>query len=250
MSDTTRGADAREALADITATRGERFAVVANVFSLETPAEAVRHMVVQARRESDEGTNAVECAEDRLGAALAALDCDDMEALATLTRTEYARLFLGPREVVAPLHESAYLSGTARMFTAETLAVRAFYEAHGYVMKAKNREPEDAIGTECEFMRNLCDRLLEACGQEAEDQKPSCEADPARAGEILRAQDAFAEEHLDRWATRFTALVKSNDRSGFYAAWAAYLEDVLTEDAQLRQESERLVSILEEAAKA
>ena len=47
-----------------------------------------------------------------------------MTALSTLTRTEYARLFIGPREVVAPLHESAWRSGTARMFTAETLAVR------------------------------------------------------------------------------------------------------------------------------
>ena len=250
MSEATMRASAEEALRDITAMRGERFAVVANVFSRETPAEAVRHMVAEARREDGRGPDTATCAEDRLGAALAALACNDMEALATLTRTEYARLFLGPREVVAPLHESAYLSGTARMFTAETLAVRAFYEAHGYVMRAKNREPEDAIGTECEFMRNLCDRMLEACGQRAEGQGPLCGADLAMAGNLLRAQDAFAEEHLSRWATRFTALVKRNDESGFYAAWAAYLEDVLIEDAQLRQESERLVSILEEAAKA
>ena len=114
MDESMNPAAAVAALADITAMRRERFAVTAAVFSRETPAEAVRHMVAEAA-----GAAGVPDAspEDRLGRALAALSCDDMESLATATRTEYARLFLGPREVMAPLHESAYLSGVSRMFT-------------------------------------------------------------------------------------------------------------------------------------
>ena len=253
MDESMNPAAAVAALADITAMRRERFAVTAAVFSRETPAEAVRHMVAEAA-----GAAGVPDAspEDRLGRALAALSCDDMESLATATRTEYARLFLGPREVMAPLHESAYLSGVSRMFTADTLAVRRFYEGHGYIMKAKNREPEDAIGTELEFLRNLCDGLLVALGSEASrevadgalaagiESVESAVVDPAAVVALLRTQSAFAEQHLNRWAHRFCARVREHDRSGFYAAWARYLDEVLDEDAVLEEESERLAAML------
>lgn len=232
MDESTKDAPWRADLADITALRRERFAVAASVFDREMPEEAVRHMVATAQEAADEPEDS---AEGRLGVALAALACDDMTEFATLTRTEYARLFLGPREVVAPLHESAYRSGTSRMFTAETLAVRAFYERHGYILKAKNREPEDAIGTELEFMRNLCDGLLEALG---DDPAPF---DRAAAEGFLSALGTFAAQHLDRWTTHFTERVREGDRSGFYAAWAAYLDEVLAEDAALQRESERLL---------
>lgn len=253
MDESMNPAAAVAALADITAMRRERFAVAAAVFSRETPAEAVRHMAAEAA-----GAAGVPDAspEDRLGRALAALLCDDMESLATATRTEYARLFLGPREVMAPLHESAYLSGVSRMFTADTLAVRRFYEGHGYIMKAKNREPEDAIGTELEFLRNLCDSLLVTLGSEASrevadgvlaagiESVESAVVDPAAVAALLRTQGAFAEQHLNRWAHRFCARVREHDRSGFYAAWARYLDEVLDEDAVLEEESERLAAML------
>lgn len=235
MDESTMGAPWRAELADITALRRERFAVAASVFDREMPEEAVRHMVATAQEAQEAADEPEDSAEGRLGAALAALACDDMAKFATLTRTEYARLFLGPREVVAPLHESAYRSGTSRMFTAETLAVRAFYERHGYILKAKNREPEDAIGTELEFMRNLCDGLLEALGD------GTAPFDRAAAEGFLSALGTFAAQHLDRWTTHFTERVREGDRSGFYAAWAAYLDEVLAEDAALQRESERLL---------
>ena len=58
---------------------------------------------------------------------------------------------------------------------------------------------------------------------------------------LLRAQRTFADQHLDRWAERFAERVRESDRSGFYAAWAGYLDEVLAEDARLLQDSERLV---------
>ncbi len=232
MDESTMDGAAWAALADITAMRRERFAVTASVFDREMPEETVRSMV-EAACQMAGGLD--DSAEGRLGAALAALACDDMTALATLTRTEYARLFIGPREVVAPLHESAWRSGTARMFTAETLAVRKFYESHGCILKAKNREPEDAIGTELEFMRNLCDGVLAVLGDDG------TVSDCLVAEGLLRAQRTFAEQHLDRWAGRFAERVRESDRSGFYAAWAGYLDEVLAEDARLLQDSERLV---------
>lgn len=241
MDESTMGAPWRAELADLTALRRERFAVAASVFDREMPEEAVRHMVATAQEAQEAVDEPDDSAEGRLGAALATLARDDMAEFATLTRTEYARLFLGPREVVAPLHESAYRSGTPRMFTAETLAVRAFYERHGYILKAKNREPEDAIGTELEFMRNLCDGLLGALVDDsAAFDRPAVEG-------FLRALGSFSEQHLDRWAAHFTERVREGDRSGFYAAWAAYLDEVLAEDAALQRESERLLGVADEA---
>lgn len=231
---------AAERLLEALQVRRERFAVTAAVFSRESFEEAVRQMVAQAARAEAALDDASEHA---LSTALAALACEDMAALATKTRTEYARLFLGPRTVVAPLHESAYLSGTPRMFTADTLAVRKCYEANGFVMKAKNREPEDAIGTELEFLRNLVDRLI---GQIEGD--GLTEANCLEVRRQLDVVRTFKEQHLDRWAPLFVERVADNDESGFYRAWARYLAAVLAEDETLQARCEDEVAIMTDSA--
>lgn len=228
-------------LAELTAFRRDRFGLVAGIFGQESSEEAVAHMIAQARvfcRELDDS------AERALNEGLCSLACDDISAFATKTRTEYARLFLGPREVVTPLHESAYLSGTPRMFTTETLAVRAFYERHGYTMKAKNREPEDAIGVELEFLRNLCSRCiaLQESGINLE-----C-VDEARR--LMNAQRSFAEQHLNLWAHEFAERVVDHDESGFYAVWATYLSAVLDEDEELLEESAQVLDRVERLLRA
>ena len=223
-------ATAADELLEILQGRRDRFAVTAAVFSRESSEEAVRQMVAQSAAAEATLDDSLESA---LSADLAHLACEDMAGLATKTRTEYARLFLGPREVVAPLHESAYLSGTPRMFTAETLAVRTFYEANGYLLKAKNREPEDAIGTELEFLRNVTDRLIEQL--EREGLTGANRPDVLRQLSVLRA---FEVQHLDRWAGQFAERVIGSDESGFYRAWAAYLAGVLVEDKALQARCE------------
>lgn len=237
----------RAELADTLALRRERFAVLADVFSAESSPEAVAAMVRQATSACAEEDGALAGAEaggrpdsspeSALARALAALSDGLTDAFATKTRTEYARLFVGPREVVAPLHESAWRSGTPRTFTAETLAVRSVYERNGFVMKRKNREPEDAIGVELEFLRNLCDRALAALAADGE---------PGAAGPVvtenLACQRAFLDEHVRRWAIDFGRRVQEADESGFYRVWAAYLEAVLNEDEALLDACEALIS--------
>lgn len=218
----------KEAFAELTAYRRDRFSLIASVFSCESTKEAVAGMVAQA---SEFARGLDESPESKLGERLSALVGGNMTELALATRTEYARLFVGPRKVIAPLHESAWISGTRRMFTAETLEVRRFYEQHGYVMKAKNREPEDSIGVEFEFLRNLCDSML-ALIDEADFNAQSLD----KVRRLLTSQKTFEGEHLGRWADAFAACVIENDRSGYYAAWAAYLVDVLAEEEALVDE--------------
>ena len=224
----------REGLVDLIGYRCDRFGLIAGVFARESSDEAVARTIARAADFSRELDESLELA---LGRGLASLACDDMASFAVKTRTEYARLFLGPREVVAPLHESAYLSGTPRMFTAETLAVRRFYESLGQVMKDKNKEPEDGIALEFEFLRNLCSRCIALLEVDEVDRETLDEA-----ARLLEAQGTFKEQHLDRWARDFAKRVVDNDRSGYYAVWADYLSGVLDEDKELLCECEQLMA--------
>lgn len=144
---------------------------------------------------------------------------------ATLVRTEYARLFLGPRAVLAPLHESAYLSGAKRTFTSETLEVRRFFANYGYVAVKKNQEPEDSVSMELEFLHNLCERCI-ALAQQGKHSASD-------VVKLLEAQRAFMQQHLMRWVGDFAHLVIEHDRSGYFRAWARYLLSVLEEDESL-----------------
>lgn len=207
-----------EEIASLASRRLDRFGLIADVFSKESPENVVKDVVRQASRVCWEGHGSPE---GTLALGLRSLSCGDMASFATQTRTEYARLFLGPRAPVAPLHESAYVSGACRMFTEETMAVRSFYERFGWVMKARNREPEDSIGTEFEFLRNLSVRCMELSfrpGGEEETRK------------LAEAQSEFLRIHVMRWAHEFARRVVENDRSGYYAAWARFLAEVLREE--------------------
>ncbi|MGV8084285.1 MAG: molecular chaperone [Coriobacteriia bacterium] len=216
-----------EALIDIMTFRRDRFSLVSDVFTRETSEESLSQMIA---RVAEFGEQLDESLEHSLSKSLLALPREDFSTFATFTRTEYARLFIGPRKVLAPLHESAYLSGVSRMFTLETLAVRRFYECFGYMMKAKNTEPEDGIGVELEFLRNLCDRCIALL------EGPLTDESLDEFERLLDAQKTFKEQHLLRWVDSFAGLVVAEDNSGYYAAWANYLSGVVAEDADLLAE--------------
>jgi TorA maturation chaperone TorD len=224
-------------LIDLISYRRDRYGLIAGIFSHESTEETLTQIINQAYDFNQEFDESLELTLNR---GLRALACEDLSAFATKTRTEYARLFLGPREVVAPLHESAYLSGTSRMFTAETLAVRECYERYGYVMKAKNREPEDSISLELEFLRNLCNRCITLL-----ENGINCQDASEEVRRLLEAQRAFREQHLARWAQEFAERVMNNDRSGYYVVWAAYLSGVLYEDERILNECEQLLDAIE-----
>lgn len=230
-----------QALIDIMTLRRDRFRLVSDVFTREASEEKLSQMIAQVVGCEEELDESLELS---LSKNLRALPREDFSTFATLTRTEYARLFIGPRRVLAPLHESAYLSGVSRMFTSETLAVRKFYESFGYMMKEKNIEPEDAVGVELEFLCNLCDRgiaLLEegSCADESLDEFER----------LLDAQKAFKEQHLARWVNSFVGLVTAEDNSGYYVAWANYLSGIVAEDADLLVECVEIFAELKGSSK-
>lgn len=218
-------------LLDLLEYRKERFGLVADAFAQETPPDQLKAILDEASKADDIDDGSPEA---ELAASLRDLQFDDFDTFATKTRTEYARMFIGPRKVLVPLHESAYRSGVSRMFTNETLNVRKFYEHFGYVMLRKNKEPEDSVGVEFEFLRNLCQRCVDILDAEVD------EAAMARVRKLLGAQGQFKEQHLGIWAQRFVEGVVDTDQSGYYRAWAQYLSRVLEEDEQLLAECGQL----------
>jgi len=141
------------------------------------------------------------------------------EELAEL-QCDYVRLFVGPGMPLAPPWESVYRTEERVLFGPQTLEVRAAYEAFGLVTEHRNKEPDDHIGLELEFMavlsRSCRDCLL---GGDRE------------GGErIRRAQLNFLDVHLLQWAPRFCRNVYANAETKLYAGIASVTEGLLCWD--------------------
>lgn len=116
-------------------------------------------------------------------------------------RVEYARLFVGPHELLAPPYESVYTDGGTVMGET-TVAVEDAYHAEGLAMKAD--ELPDHIAIELEFCSYLAARNVE---------KP------------------FLKEHPARWVSPFCARMREHTKSGYYRALADCLEEFVNHEA-------------------
>lgn len=204
------------------AQRCERLRLLSDIFDHECSDETIDLILSQAQNGLLPPEDSPESA---LRENLRLLRQQNIPAFATLTRTEYARLFIGPKKVLVPLHESAYRSGVSRMFTQETLQVRAYYQSFGYVLKKKNTEPEDSVGTELEFLKNLSEKCLEVLSA-----TPLTRAGFTEVADLLKAQDEFEQQHMMCWIDQFIDRVLEHDKSGFYRTWATYLRDVIIDE--------------------
>ncbi|MFN2356106.1 MAG: molecular chaperone, partial [Desulfopila sp.] len=67
---------------------------------------------------------------------------------------EYARLFVGPFELLAPPYGSVYLETGRRLMGDSTIAVQHMYTNAGLTLDVQ--EAPDHIALELEFMHYLC----------------------------------------------------------------------------------------------
>lgn len=148
-----------------------------------------------------------------------ALTGDVSNDLAKL-RVEYARLFVGPFEVLAPPYGSVYLEDEDRVMTQSTLDVLNEYRQEG--LEVDEKEPPDHVAMELEFLYVLVVRELEAIG----------ERDIERAAASLRKQDRFLEYHLGAWVEEFTDAVEANAETEFYRELARTTRQFVTADAE------------------
>jgi len=123
---------------------------------------------------------------------------------------EYARLFVGPNELLAPPYGSVYLEEGRKVMGESTTRVMEFYNAEGLSLDEHFKNLPDHIAAELEFMYYLAYHEVEVIEQN----------DWEKAGYFLNRQEAFMRTFLDSWVVPFCEKIKEGTENGFYQALA------------------------------
>jgi len=143
-----------------------------------------------------------------------------IEDLSEELAIEYFRLFIGADKAIAPPWESVYLSGRGLLFQENTLAVRKKYSKYKLLPERLNKEPDDHIGLELQFMHTLSMMTLEAVES----------SDYNKAAALISDQKSFLEDHLLKWAPRFADRLYAGAETFFYQGLAKMLKGFLMVD--------------------
>jgi len=153
------------------------------------------------------------------------------KSLAQLARelqAEHSFLFiLGARETVHP-YASVYLSEWKRVMGKAWEEARLFMHEAGFGLpeESENKQLEDHLSVECEFMHLLCKAAGKATRRKKKD----------RLQQALKLQESFLREHLLTWVPSYCADVVRVSQHRFYQAMAKITMAFLTlEAATLKQ---------------
>jgi TorA maturation chaperone TorD len=138
-------------------------------------------------------------------------------------QSDHLKLFIGAGKVLAPPWGSVYLSEERLLFQKETLDVRRWYHRYGLQAERERNEPDDHIALELSFLSHLAGLALEALAA----------GDPLRFNELIGAQSRFLDEHLGKWAGRWSSLVLKHARSDFYRGAALLVRGAVADLTQV-----------------
>lgn len=119
---------------------------------------------------------------------------------------EYARLFMGPFQLVAPPYGSIYLGDTKTVMGESTARVAAFYRANGLQLADDFHELPDHIAVELEFLSYLAHQQREADEAGNHDE----------AGRLAEVRQEFVTTYLLPWLAPFTTAIIEDGESPFY----------------------------------
>ncbi|MEK6743986.1 MAG: molecular chaperone TorD family protein [Nitrospirota bacterium] len=140
--------------------------------------------------------------------AASVMQYDDEELL-----VEYARLFVGPNELLAPPYGSVYLEEGRKVMGESTARALEFYKAEGLSMDEEFQNLPDHITAEMEFMYYLAYQAVEALEKN----------DREKAVHFLNRQEVFRRTFLDGWVVPFCEKITEGTENGFYRALAGCL---------------------------
>lgn len=123
-----------------------------------------------------------------------------------LVRSDFRRLFVGPESLQAPPWESVHRSPDRLLFEEQTFQVREWYARHGLVAPRLNREPDDHIGLELDFLATLLLRAMEALDDGRDDD----------ALALLADHDSFLATHVLPWAPELMGQIRRGAQTSFY----------------------------------
>lgn len=134
---------------------------------------------------------------------------------------EHLRLFDGLPAPLAPLWESGYFNDRGLAFQDQMMDVRARFRRQGLQSAMKNREPDDSLGLELQFLALLADRAADALSH----------GDQDKAARLIEEHNEFLSEHTLCWVGAWADLVRRHARNPFYPALATLVEALVSEVA-------------------
>jgi TorA maturation chaperone TorD len=132
---------------------------------------------------------------------------------------EYARLFVGPNELLAPPYGSVYLEEGRKVMGESTARVMEFYKAAGLSMDEQFHNLPDHITAEMEFMYSLAYHEVEALEKD----------DREKAAYFLNRQETFLRNFLGPWIAPFCDKITQGTENEFYLALAGCLATFISQ---------------------
>lgn len=148
------------------------------------------------------------------------LSKEQIESIHKEIKPEYARLFLGPKRILAPPYESVYCTKNRQLFGENCINVRRLYEEMGLKIDKIGNIPDDFIGYELEFMYYLAFTTGEAINDNNMD----------RVDELLNNQYNFIKEHISLWIEKFTNDICENTNMEYFKIVANFTKEFILED--------------------
>jgi TorA maturation chaperone TorD len=125
---------------------------------------------------------------------------------------DYARLFVGPFELLAPPYGSVYLEKKGQVMGDSTITVLKKYQEVGLVVDIK--EPPDHIAFELEFFHYLLTIEAEAY----------VKGDQEKQHNLVTIKKEFLDNLLAPWVPLFCERIKSGATTSFYKSLADCLQ--------------------------
>jgi TorA maturation chaperone TorD len=202
---------ARTDMAETAASRSNVYGLLAAVFRAEPSAELL------ARLRTPEFAEVLQSLGLSLGDGFHDTPCEE---LAEDLAVEYTRLFIGPGPHLSP-HESVNIEFPdpmeATLWGPQTVKVKKFIEAAGLEYDDSFTGMPDHLSAELEFMQRLATKEAEAWAEPNEE----------FATNILKIEERFLDEHLSRWASRFSEKVIEMSEHPFYLRFAEMMKGFL-----------------------
>ncbi len=123
---------------------------------------------------------------------------------------EYAKLFVGPFELLAPPYGSVYIDEGGRVMGDSTMKVIEAYQREGLSKNEEFKDLPDHIVVELEFMSFLLFKEREALEK----------ADAKAAKDYVDRQEDFLNSYIRPWVPQLCNRIKAGTDNGFYSALA------------------------------
>lgn len=150
----------------------------------------------------------------------------DSDTFCDEARREYNMLFVGPGKPTAPFWESVYLDERELLFLPSTSDVRMRYAAEGFKIAGKEKQAEDAVHYQFDFLASLAWKMSEALDVDALDE----------LSRLARVSLDFETDHMLNWLPKMAQRASDHSTHFFYPQLCTFAAAMIDFDSQLLEE--------------